>query len=160
MLVRYAVSMEHYFDPTDSTTFTFPVRSEDGYTYINHRKPTWEELQSLIEKEGFSQPLTFLPPEFQLEKLILLTTSRLEVPATFGTVFDLGWNIAALTSVSHDAIITTEKVFPFLEKELSPAIKMNLQGVVFVGNAAAPKGAAAFPYTTHHLSHPFDAYVD
>lgn len=147
------------FKRDGKTSYIFPVRTKDGYSYLEQVDPLWVELKDIIEEKKLSLLLTFLPPELQLEKLILLTAAQCDTQTTSGTVFDLSWNLAALSAVSHDAIVTTATVFPYLEKELAknPELCARIACVIFVGET--PESTEAHSYEIVPLSHPFDAYV-
>lgn len=148
--------MDEYYAP--DIPQLFPVRTKNGYEYVELRDPKWDELETVLKHVSATLPFTFLPPQLQLEKLILFTAAHLEIPATFGTVFDLSWDLSALAAVQHDVIITTTEVSHFLLDALTPEIRSKLKVVIFVGERAPSVVEDAF--AVHTLPHPFNAYME
>lgn len=134
--------------------YVFPVKTDNGYEIKRIKDPSWPALEEIFKEAQVKRPLSFLPPELQLDQLFVHATCRLKIPATVGSVFELPWTIAAAEKVDADCVVSDINVLPYLAEALETNnLAQNIKCVVTVGELQA--GELYLKNAIHHtISHP------
>ena len=146
------------FDTPPEMSYVFPVKTPTGYRLYRTNQPAWPALEALFKTHQIKRPLAFLPPELQLDTLFLHAARHTNIPATSGSVFDVGWSVAAAAAISIDCLVTEARVLPFIAEALSKAgLSEQITMVVVIDGKSPYPTLAQAPH--YNLPHPLLEHV-
>ena len=98
----------------------FLLEGEDGFNvHTFPHENVWTSLAEIFKTCNAKLSISFFPPELQLETFFYGACRMVQLPPSFGTVYNLAQTVRIMHLLRSDVLVTTPELAPLILKAIS-----------------------------------------